>query len=60
MILKIKFRHKHLILSFKHIQGRGIAFTHSITTLTFDLEDHICFLFLVVDYVVVHLKLNPP
>ena len=32
---------------------------HFDMTLNFDLEDHLCILFLVVDYVVVHIKRIP-
>ena len=32
---------------------------HFDITLTSDLKDQICILFLVVDYIVVHVKLNP-
>ena len=42
-----------------NISGYMVVKVHFDMTLTFDLEDHICILFLVAHYVVVHIKLDP-
>ena len=41
-----------------NIFGYMVVKVHFYMTLTFDLEDHICILFLVADYIVVHIKLH--
>ena len=39
--------------------GPMVIKVHFDMTLTFDLEDHICILFLVIDYIVAHIIFNP-